>query len=328
MEVRVIAYIVALSSVLAVTASTDTLDLIRDAQKANVGRYPGGELKATLRWGQDGRISTHGYAETRLIWADDKLRADVLDWGDHNHEFRPEPGKAHQEYWIVERQRLVSYIPDIRRVLITSPTRLSPPTRILMSPAASWYGRFCGTGESWHEQLDPGRVWAADTKKTDAEYPVQSVTKKSTDLIEVVVQYPRYKANLRLVFSLAADGNAVEYELKEPSPERIVSGVCEWQRDDQGRLHLAKRRQEQVFVDSKTKSYLEYTLLTFNPDYIPDKKLFEIDSLHLPDGTSITDELTGRNRRIGDRPVPTVVNRLGEMIDVMRTRGFASEGRK
>jgi hypothetical protein len=305
-----------------------SLEVLRLAQQANAGRYPHGELQATLRWGQYGKLEYHSRAETRLVWSDDRLWADALNSGRHNHEFTFEPGKSNHEYWIVERQRVLCFEPGAKRVFIASPTSLQPGPHVLVSPSAWWYGRICWVGPSWREVLDPQNWWANDAKGTDAEYPAYSVTSKSNDLIEVVVKYARYKAERRLRFSLASDGNPVEYTYAEPAPERTVKGACEWARDSQGRLYLARRKHEETYANGDFRVYHEYAVNSFNPDYAPDAQQFTIASLKLPAGTVVRDEISRKTRRIGDRPVQAVVESLDPLIELMRSRGFASSDKR
>jgi hypothetical protein len=318
----------ALAAILTAGADSHALDLLREAQSANAGRYAHGELRATLQWEQKGAFTASDYAETRLVWAGAMVRAEVLDWGRHNHDFRPEPGKANREYWIIKPQRLVVYMPGTKGVTITSPAKSVPKDRVLLWPSASWYGRLCGLGISWREILDPQRFWAEDVQGTGAEFPLFSATDKADDLVEITVLYPRYKAEYRLLFSFAMDGNPLKYEFKEPSPSRVTSGSCDWRRDERGRLFLSRRVQEVVYLETDTKARYEYNVLSFNPDVIPDRRQFELDSLNVPAGTIVSDELNGRRRRVGDRPVSGVVPSLDGLIDLMRSRGFASTERK
>ncbi|MGC8642129.1 MAG: hypothetical protein ACP5XB_19880 [Isosphaeraceae bacterium] len=306
----------------------DLVDLITQAQKANQSRHPSGELHAALKTDQEGRPSIHDHADIHAIWSGDRIWTELKGWTHHLHEVDPQQVPADELLqFIVDQTRCIVYHPGGKRVIISPRVKNPPPGEALMRPQDCWYvalGLKENANLNWYHLLEPRLVRGIDASKIHFD-----AVRKSDDIIEVTRRDDKEGGSVWMAFSLAREGNAVAFELKEPVSNFSCGGKCEWAQDGSGRLYLARSIYEE-HGEIKGERYtrrLTYETKSFLPGARIDLRRFEVASFKPPPGTMISDEVAGRNTRIGDLPVVGVKGQLDPLIELIRSRGFASPAR-
>ncbi len=306
------------------TDASDMLDALRDAQKANIGRYPSGEMHVIFRQGEIGAVTSHGYADCRVQWSGRKVRTTVERWRLKNRGEVPTTPSSFQEQWLVDETRAACFTPHSQRVTVDPLSTHEPPVYALLAPETSWYGAWGGRGANWLDYLTPELMINVD--HSQVTYQVKPINEDQT---EVMIRNPVYNLSAKLTMSLRTDGNVIANEAIAPggnSPEK--AGICHWKQDGKGRWYVASRKEDLTFRTSgNAVMYYELETVEFSPDRKIDPSRFTIESFGVRDGGTIRDGVEGQLFRVGDRSVESVANQLDGLAKTLRVRGFAAENR-
>ena len=301
--------------------------LIRDALRANEGRYPHGTLRVKVTRNRELNSIPDRLIETRVQWDRELIRtsAEILETRIAANKRVPSVSRDTVDT-IVGRTSVSSFSRSAGRVATWTPPKMPVPEGVLLRPEDLWYGKTEGKGLSWSAFLDPAYRSPID--------PTAAVTFEVKRLDDDKVQVTRDIAGVarfRIVCSLAADGNVVEAEMlgDRPSLAQRHHRRYEWRRDDKKRLILKTYESIQVYShegkSSETKT--TYEVLDFDPDSSPAPSEFGVTSLPVPPDAFAIDGDTGRRTRRGDAPVDDVVRHLDALSSELRSRGFAVERR-
>jgi hypothetical protein len=301
------------------------IDVLRDAQRANQSRYAQGEMRVTYREGQTGSLNVHSYTKCHLIWSGERAWTELESWPVSSRDEVPSTISYDVGQWLVDGAKTFQYAPEGRRAFITANVSSQPPVKAWLTPESCWYGRWGNEGVSWLQMLDPRLITKVDNTKI-----AYTTAELADGRIEVVREDGQLGTRLVMVFDMAKDGNLEQHEFSFPSAHYKTKGTCTWARSPKGDWYLARREEDCDFegpqgVDHTYKS-LEVTEFDYGRPIDP--KRFTIESLKLPDGATIRDEVRGRTLRIGDRDIDGVLKTLGALSDLLKSRGFASEKRK
>ncbi len=299
------------------------LETVRRAQEANLERFPHGDLRCRILIRQ--RNPTYlSHREIHAQWDGPKLWASIKEVS--AFEAPAAPGNpAHEEQWILDGTRRILYHPGGKQVLISSVASSEQPASTLWGPPAQfWYGPLDMEGATWRLYLDPSLVPSIDASTVEF-----TVRERPDGLVEIERRDQGFDDRCRFVVSLEREGNVVEYQIDAPSPNSSFRGETHWERDNSGAWYPKRS-----FLTMKSEVLgrvveIEKTLeiLSFDPQHRPNPARFTLESLHLPGGTRIEDEIHQQVRRIGDAETQSVVDQLDSLVEQVRQHGFASERR-
>ncbi|RUL87777.1 hypothetical protein [Tautonia sociabilis] len=301
-------------------SSDDYIRILKNAQRSNISKYQNGKIVAHLASGQIGEIALHDYAICNIEWSGRKSWAAITRWDGHDHVVTPDSKTGVEEQWIVDGVKITMYHPKGKRVVISPMTEYEAPLVSQLTPSRCWYGPLDLIGMTWYDVLNLNNSINADPSRfTISAKPL------TDDLIEVRREDIITRGYFIMVCSLSMEGNVVEYEIGEPMSDYLARGTCEWKRDGEGRVYMARHRMESEDTKTKIVKYKDCRIDSIDLGHSPRAERFTLASLNLPRDVTVNDELTGRNWRVGDATVESVLDRLELLIEEMQSRGFATD---
>jgi hypothetical protein len=292
--------------------------MMRDAQHANADRYPFGEAEVIAEIGRPGG-PPHRRVEALVRWDGDKQRLTCVftDRGTPPGESEPRLFKSRCDL-IYRDNRSVLYDPDHRKMTISPISKLGHYDLTQLRPQDWWYGKVKGEGTTWADEMD-------QMLRRPPEFLRQvRVRRLGGEQVEVV-RDSGAAGRYRLVSSLVDDGNPVLFEMDVLESDFDEKRSYVWSRDERGRCYLKSCR-----VDRRTGKggiWLHYEVVRFDADKRPPQSAFEDRAIQIAPGTVVDDQIAGRRRRIGDRPVEETSASLDRLVPELKSRGFAAPAR-
>jgi hypothetical protein len=106
------------------------LAAVQNAQRANLARYPHGELRARIKSGQRGELSSAEVVEAFVRWADGRVRVDA-----EVREMRNQKAIADSDleklpvlhhHWLADKSTVTYYFAEVRRVQVHPKATIDP----------------------------------------------------------------------------------------------------------------------------------------------------------------------------------------------------------
>lgn len=288
------------------------LELLRAAQLTNMAQYPSGELHATVKSQWDG--ATVDVTAT-VVW-----KGEATYW-DYELSRTSSDNSSHEKCQLIDDGRtLISYWPETRFLQRISDRMMGRAEQLSLRPDQIWY-RIEGIA-NWAKLLDPSEV----SKGAGGDAARIVVTRLDEDKVQV----ERRRASgttLRIVASLAENGNVIEYEGIPGKTGGIWrKGSYVWSKSADGRSFLKEYDYVRALSGNRRKPDRVFHLSvdSFRPDapIAPDR--FQMSSLNVPADAIVEDVSAAGSRRYG-RSRPTLVdeNSLLELARKLRQEGFA-----
>ncbi len=304
-----------------VVGDPSLLIMMRDAQHANEGRYAWGEADVIAEIGRRGEPPLRRVV-ANVRWDGDQQRiiGTSIDRGTPPGESAPRIFKGSFDL-IYRDGRSVVYDPDSRVMTISAISQGGQFLLTQLRPQDWWHGKINGEGRLWSEQFD------TILRRPPEFLRHVRVRRLGDDQIEMI-RDSGAAGWYRLVSSLRDDGNLVLVEMVIPESDFEEKQSYRWTRDERGRCYLKSCRVERHAPKRDGRStgglYLNYDVTRFDPDQHPAQSTFEDRSIRVAPGTVVDDRITGKRRRIGDRPVEGMNAALDRLVPELKSRGFAA----
>jgi hypothetical protein len=302
------------------------VELLLQAQDANEGRYPSGRMRVKIWRGTiDHSIPTntqHEYIDAQVQWSGENVRTELKCWGPSTKEPDPTETTANHVISLLDRTRFV-FFNFTSNVFVSPVAGRDIPAEYRLTPRVSWYASqvqedYPAIRVFDHSQLPPARVAKSTISAETMNDGTIKVTRDDGDA-----------GKASAVFAPSFDGNVLDLKLDSNSSTFKIHADYAWNRDQKGRVYLEKMKRRQISNGRTrhTELYQRCEVSDFDPDYDPSPGIFELSSLDL-NGRIVRDEVLGKTYRMGDRATPSVIGSFEGLIEFMRSRGFASPGRR
>lgn len=304
------------------------IDVLKHAHDANLGRYPSGKLRVLYRSGTlDPTRSVpdrHESVEADVQWLGDEVRTVLKRWGPDKTEPDRSGPPSLREVCILNRVSIASY--NYMSTIFVEPIAgktVSPEYRL--APTDCWYASQLFEGRSCLEGFLPGK-----NSPSSAPGVVVTVLPGADGTVRLNLAKIVEKASLDVTYSYALDGNVIRFALDSSVSGMKVKGDYQWERDPRGRVRLRKfERRKELKHGSATRNLYEIVeVLDFDPDFVPSREVFRLESLKVPEGTIVQDKVSGKTYRTGDRAISKVSEKFEDLIAAARSRGFSSPLRR
>ena len=299
---------------------------IRDAQQANVERYPFGEIEAIAEIGTVGKPAQRR-VEALVRWDGDFQRL-TGTFADLNRD----PGGGESKYFkqsfelIYRGDRSVMYVPEGRLMTIWNTSKGAPISLTRLRPQDWWYGKLNGEEPHWAERLD---LMLRLPPESLRYIRVRRLDEDRVEVSRDAGADARVPGSFRNVFSLEDEGNLVSRDLTDPRHGFKENRKYVWGLDSKHRYYLKSCRIERHTHDTQRRldshDYWTYEVTRFDSDARPPKPIFEDGAIKLATGTLVDDNTTGKRRRIGDWPAEDIGAILDRLVPELKSRGFASD---
>lgn len=288
------------------------LELLRAAQLTNRALYPSGELTATVssRWDETTTDIT-----TAVAW-----KGDQTYWDYEMSQSSPNLSLHEKCRMIDDGRTLFCYWPEIIFLQKIADRSLSRAEQLSLRPDQVWF-RLEGIAE-WTSLLEPQKL---PSGSVDDSVRIV-VNRLDDDQIEIERRHST-GAVLRIVASLAANGNVVDYEGTPGGQVHIWrKGHYEWLKDSGGQSVLKSYDYERALKGDKRKPDRTFHLVvdSFKPDAQIASDRFYLSSLGVPPDATVEDVSAAGSRRYrNSRPAMLDEAALIELSRKLRAEGFA-----
>ncbi|MGH7201652.1 MAG: hypothetical protein ACREJB_13670 [Planctomycetaceae bacterium] len=305
-----------------VEGDVEAFERIQAAQKTNLTLYPRGSFRVKVRRTIGADQDTQ--SEATMVWSGDKtfcdLKATIKD-----RNARGEPVAVHQEGQLIRAPGvLVSYDPSPGMLRIWTDARGGYHYELDVRPDEAW---FHYRGSTWDRLLDT-ESFGPDKYRT-------TVRREDGGRVVLEREHKESGAAMRIVFSLAKDGNVIAYEARpgKDGKGRDAAGKYEWKKHPSGLWYVARHeyRVPRDAVAGKQGAVYTMEITEFDPDPVIAPGRFEISSLNVPQGTP-AEQRVGRSRTVKNRftwgegrSIERL--RLDELAEELRSNGTAAPDR-
>ena len=264
------------------------VQVLLDAQQANLSRFDSGDLRATYRaWGRDAPTTS---INVRLIWSGEKAYWD-FDLDGRDRQEAPSKTRLIPVYgrMIFDGMEYTKYVTPEVQIFSQAdfPKLVALHYYIDLRPSVRWTTVSRST-RTWAELLGPHPKFPSDNIE---KWVIQQ---KGDEVI--IERHDRFKDGStglsRRVASLALAGNVVATTYRSKNEESDYNYT--WRKDPQGRVILERERSREKHGDKKpSEAELVVTDFHVQPYIAPSQ--FELSALKIPKGAIVEDKI--RNRR-------------------------------
>lgn len=306
------------------------LKMVIDAQRANLERYPFGDMDVIAKSGPLGQPYQRR-VQARVRWDGDHQRLTGVAT-----DLAPEGDGGMAKYLeksfdlLYRDKRSFMYVAEHHRMTVADIAKSGPYELTFLRPRDCWYGSFDGRGSNW-----------ADTYEAMLRIPADVLKHvRARRLDEDRVEIARDKGasgSFRALFSLKDDGNMVSYHTEFLERGQRQERSYSWSRDSKGRCYLAACRIERQSRVRRSRTGNEqfqvvsistYEVSRFDAETRPAPSIFELRDLKVAPGTLIDDRITGKRRKLGDRPEEDMGKLLDKLVPELKSRGLADPDRE
>jgi hypothetical protein len=275
------------------TGATDLREVLREAIKADVERYPFGEIECDI-------------TSRDLDGPENSLRSVVHSWWDKGKSFTIVKTTTKQDPIFVKSRspingiltdvsayeeticdnRIMTVNHDSKRVRIASlsATRKLPMTSV--TPADFWFGKIDGERQNWDWLLGPGPKQPFETfKQCDAQV-------LPDDRLHIVFTCPDEKGSFRLVASLK-DWKVLSFDGKATVNGAPQTMSYDYTWNQSGRL--LKRLVHRMKTGKQPESECVYEVKKVELVSRPAASRFEIDERKIPVGYLVDNKIAKRH---------------------------------
>ncbi|MGH7138899.1 MAG: hypothetical protein ACREHD_24400 [Pirellulales bacterium] len=303
------------------TGDKALLDFVYAAQLTNWIRYPDGQLKAKVHARYfAGDAPSEVDIEATLVWRGESCYSSYVAVESYS---KGKPIKEREE--LIETPSIVvMYSRQNKLMTMYKPTEQTATYRdeLRLRPDQQWF-RLEGIVD-WADLLDP----KVSKKPRGAAVTEYAVTMDGDDRVVVERRHANDSA-LRIVASLAAEGNIVEYEGHAEQGQHWRHGTYDWERNSGGRLFVKRCHWENTRVGNRRKPERTFTMevaeCDLNPNISADR--FQLSSLDAPPETVVEEIGPGgvrSRRRLGGERVRGLQSELDAAARKLRDGRFAA----
>ena len=312
--------------------TSQTIELLGQAQKANESRYPSGRMRFELRneWiniNESGG-STFEVIEGESRWREDFVHTKLTRYGPSASEIDTldltnYTLHRHVEYCILNKSQFVAYFGQ-PKVIIAPRADRNLAEEQHVTPRDYWYVSQFSSDMPCIQSFDKATI-----KFEGTIHPSITAIQARDGEVRLERKDAGTGERFSAIFSYQLDGNVTKFDYENPQSKNKHSRNFTWMRDSQNRVFLSKAEGLVSLLQNgrSTSTRSLYKTIDFDPTFQPASDVFTIQSLKLPPGVLVRDDIRKVRYRIGEASPGSVFETIEGLAESMRSKGFALPGR-